>query len=106
MKSNLLLGTYRDVFAKKHGGVYSIEEWLHITWSPDSGLLAEAESFTIHGKTYKEKQSYAREHAIRLQQMMSEIDLSYWDYDWLGWHFENIGRRYGLLTEFRENGLC
>ena len=21
-------------------------------------------------------------------------------------HFEQLGRRYGLLTEFRENGIC
>ena len=56
--------------------------------------------------TYKEQKQKAREEAIEWQR-----DFENHNYDWLelanwGKHFTKLGKRYGLLKEFRENGIC
>ena len=59
-------------------------------------------------KTYQERKAAAREEAIQWQidtfddfMTMTWAELSEATY-----HFEKLGRRYGLLREFRENGIC
>lgn len=56
--------------------------------------------------TYKEQKQKARELAAQWQH-----DFANNNYDWLelanwGEHFTKLGKRYGLLKEFRENGIC
>jgi len=57
-------------------------------------------------KTYAERKAEVRTEAIEWQ-----ADFANHDYSWgevAVWtnYFETMGRRYGLLTEFRENGIC
>lgn len=57
-------------------------------------------------KTYAVRKAEVREEAIDWQ-----LDFENHDYSWgelADWqtYFETLGRRYGLLTEFRENGIC
>ena len=62
-------------------------------------------SFKIKGRSYAERKEAARELAI---------DVQYNDVGGLSWgewgdicdFFYKIGRRYGLLREFRENCIC
>lgn len=57
-------------------------------------------------KTYQERKEAARQQAIDWQLWASEQSLSYGELeDWME-HFERLGRRYGLLQEFRENAIC
>lgn len=56
-------------------------------------------------KYLKGKQA-ARRAAIDWQNESSEISLSYEGYVIAANYFEKLGKRYGLLTEFRENGIC
>ena len=56
--------------------------------------------------TYKEQKEKARELAI-----MWQHDFANHNYDWLELanftdFFTKLGKRYGLLKEFRENGIC
>ena len=56
--------------------------------------------------TYKEQKQKARELAQTWQ-----FNFANNNYDWLelanwGEHFTKLGKRYGLLKEFRENGIC
>ena len=56
--------------------------------------------------TYKEQKEKAREKAIEWQR-----DFENHNYDWLelanwGKYFTKLGKRYGLLKEFRENGIA
>lgn len=56
-------------------------------------------------KTYTERKEQARNLAIEWQ-----ADFVNHNYSWQGLsiaqeYFEKIGKRYGLLTEFRENGI-
>ena len=57
--------------------------------------------------TYRQKQEKARQLAITWQVNL-DLDKHGWDIEYLqSWYarFERIGRKYGLLREFRENGI-
>lgn len=47
----------------------------------------------------------AREEAIEWQNNECDHNISYGELAEAGEHFYDIGRRYGLLREFRENGI-
>lgn len=55
---------------------------------------------------YQMGKAKARDMAIEWQH---DFDNHNYSYDWLVYYgnmFEKLGRRYGLLREFRENGIC
>jgi hypothetical protein len=54
---------------------------------------------------YAKRKEEARRQAIAWQLEQSEKSSSYMEIAEQSNHFENLGRRYGLLTEFRENGI-
>lgn len=56
--------------------------------------------------TYQKKKKKAREKAIEWQERLVEQSISYGELVIAQSVFEQLGRRYGLLTEFRENGIC
>lgn len=56
--------------------------------------------------TYQEKKKKPREKAIEWQERLVEQSISYGELVIAQSVFEQLGRRYGLLTEFRENGIC
>lgn len=55
--------------------------------------------------TYKQNKAAAREMAITWQDAASEQNLSYGELAEIGDTFYKLGKRYGLLSEFRENGI-
>lgn len=55
--------------------------------------------------SYREKKAKLREEAIRWQHEFSEHNYSMSELaDW-GAYFEKEGRKYGLIKEFKENGI-
>lgn len=56
--------------------------------------------------TYQERKKKAREKAIEWQERLVEQSISYGELVIAQSVFEQLGRRYGLLTEFRENRIC
>jgi hypothetical protein len=56
--------------------------------------------------TYQKAKARARELAIKFQQEISDENPSWWEICDAQDFFRNLGRRYGLLREFRENGIC
>lgn len=62
-------------------------------------------------KTYKEKKTFeerkeeVRQEAIKWQSKLSHYAYSYGDLVYWGNYFEKQGKRYGLLKEFKENGI-
>lgn len=65
----------------------------------EKGLLMEM-------STYQKRKQELRNQAIEWQ-----LDFENHNYSWmeLGYwqsYFRTLGKRYGLLTEFRENGIC
>lgn len=57
-------------------------------------------------KTYAERKAEARERAIEWQCEFADRVMSWGEVAEETAEFERLGRRYGLLTEFRENGIC
>lgn len=57
------------------------------------------------GKTYQEMKEAAREEAIEWQNNECDHNISYGELYEIGERFYNLGRRYGLLREFRENAI-
>ena len=56
-------------------------------------------------KNYQQKKEDAREKAISWQLKASEERTSYYDLAKIGEYFYKIGKRYGLLREFRTNAI-
>lgn len=56
-------------------------------------------------KSYQEQKKKARETAIQWQYENMDYQYSYEGLLILQKYFYKLGKRYGLLTEFRENGI-
>lgn len=56
--------------------------------------------------TYATKKAVARQEAIDWQNDLFRDSRSYEDMQEAAEYFEKLGKRYGLLKEFRENGIC
>lgn len=57
-------------------------------------------------KTYAERKAEIRDEAIQWQAEYADHNYSYGELAYWADYFETMGRRYGLLEEFRENGIC
>ena len=57
-------------------------------------------------KTYNQLKEEARLEAIEWQNDFGNHNYSYGELTYFGDYFEKLGKRYGLLREFRENGIC
>lgn len=57
-------------------------------------------------KTYADYKAEVRDRAIQWQMDFAERTISWGELAEETAEFERLGRRYGLLTEFRENGIC
>lgn len=56
-------------------------------------------------KTYAERKDDARQKAIDWQSEDGDFPYSYEGLAMVGDYFYKLGKRYGLLREFRENGI-
>lgn len=76
------------------------------TFSPVVDILFITD-FKIKGKNYKERKESARSLAIELQRTFIDYDIytSYSEVMQLSNIFERIGKKYGLLKEYNENGI-
>lgn len=54
---------------------------------------------------YQERKERTREEVIETSIAISAYDYSYAQLCTIAERFEKLGKRYGLLTEFRENGI-
>lgn len=59
----------------------------------------------IYRMNYKERKEQARQKAIAWQYDSTGVSPSYSELAKVGAHFRKVGKRYGLLREFRENGI-
>ena len=96
-----VLGSRQDLFFK-----------MVVSWQPE---MIDADRFQFPKKPtaayykpqgYQFKKAALVEFAKEYQRKASEIALSYEDLAFFGSFFEKYGRKYGLLTEFHENGIC
>lgn len=81
------------------------QDYISDTFSPEVETMVII-PFTVHGSNYRERRENVRGTAMEFQTAndcdglyMSDMAQIY------GW-FEKMGKRYGLLKEFRENAVC
>lgn len=55
---------------------------------------------------YQVAKENARQKSIDWQDYFSETSMSWGELAYWQEYFEKLGKRYGLLTEFRENCIC
>lgn len=55
---------------------------------------------------YENRKAEVREEAIEWQANFSEHNYSYGELAYYEEHFRRLGKRYGLLREFKENAIC
>lgn len=56
-------------------------------------------------KTYKQLKEHARNIAMDWQEIASEQNMSYAKLNAAGDYFYKLGKRFGLIREFRENAI-
>ena len=56
--------------------------------------------------TYQERKEKARQKAIDWQDLFRETSMSWGELAYWQDYFERLGKRYGLLAEFRNEGIC
>ena len=56
-------------------------------------------------KTYQQKKAEAIDEAIEWQNNFEKRNYSWGEIAFWGNHFEKLARRYGLIREFKENGI-
>ena len=83
---------------------FDYQSYFEDTFSPACEII-QIMVFNVKGKSYAERKENLRNIAIEFSH--NEIcGLSYGEV----WHIQNffeiMGRRYGLLREFRENAIC
>ena len=81
----------------------SPEKYFSDTFSPCTVFLSVLE-FKISGSTYQERKNAARDLAIDFQHVQRP-GLSWGEFAKIGDFFEEVGRRYGLIREYHENGI-
>ena len=100
----MFYAAFTDEYNYTHSNLYySYEVYYRDTFSPGTrikGILP----FEVKGKTYAEKKQAARDLAISFDHLV-EPGLSWGEWADISGYFEKVGRRYGLLREFAENGI-
>lgn len=93
---------YFNIYNKKNGG-FNI--WNKETFSPTCENIMTLD-LSIHGKNYRERQAEAEEKAKEWQSVFSQFSWSWGELATIQDYFYTIGKRCGLLKEFRENAIC
>lgn len=68
--------------------------------------IKEVESVDEGKQRYLEAKEKTRQEAIDWQLDFDNHNYSWGELAYYSNHFEKLGKRYGLLKEFKENGIC
>ena len=88
------------------GVVYSREELEAVTNFEHDYYIVILDGTSPFSLGYEAKKDEIRQQAIDYQYMFSLISMTYGDLAEVGDYFTRYGKKYGLLKEFRENGIC
>ena len=89
------------------GGVYqNWSAYFADTFSPQIEEVALISDKAVLTGSYQDKKNYIRSQAVEYSLSSSLIPLSYMELMIIEDYFYKMGKRFGLLREFRENGIC
>lgn len=83
---------------------YSFEEWHKDTFSPATEIKGVLE-FKVEGKNYIERKASLQDIAMEWQAQFSGYAWSYRELAEIYSFLEKNAKRYGLIKEFKENGI-
>lgn len=102
----MFIGIFKNNEGKIENYIYfSFEEWNRDTFNPLTEIIGMLD-FKIQGKNYTEKKASLEDLAKEWQGQFASYNWSYGELAEIGDFFERNGKRYGLLREFKENGIC
>lgn len=102
----MFIGVFKNNEGKIENYIYfSFEEWNRDTFNPLTEIVGMLD-FKIQGKNYTEKKASLEDLAKEWQGQFASYNWSYGELAEIGNFFERNGKRYGLLREFKENGIC
>ena len=100
-----LLGVYKDTNGEiKNNIYYNFDIWFRDTFSPATEVLT-CFMLKVVGETYEQKKEDLKQKAIEFQNTWQVVSWSYSEITEISDFFYKNGKRYGLLREFRENGI-
>ena len=105
MANTMFFASFKDTYGKEQANLYfDYQSYFEDTFSPACEII-QIIGFKVKGKSYAERKENLRNIAIEFSH--NEIcGLSYGELSFIQQFFEIMGRRYGLLREFRENAIC
>lgn len=103
----MFIGVY-ELDNKKHFNIYyknsyGYEEWFKDTFSPECKY--ETLDFKISGKTYQERKASLEDLAKDWQLHFSDFGWSWGEIAEITNYFYDMAKRFGLVKEFKENGI-
>lgn len=100
----MIYAAFIDSNKEEHSNLYyNFEDFHRDTFSPETEIISLIE-FKTHGKSYAERKASAEETARRFQ-AENIPGLSWGEISEICGYFETVGKKYGLLTEFKENAI-
>lgn len=93
--------TEYSIYYKNNNGY---KAWYNDTFSPNTEIIGVLD-FTIKGNNYKERKASAEDLAIEYQLHYSQYPWSYGELAEITDYFYRVGKKYGLLGVFKENGI-
>lgn len=101
----MLLGIFKNTEGKQESNIYyDWSEWHKDTFSPATEIKGVLE-FKIEGKNYTERKASLQDIAMEWQAQFSGYAWSYGELAEIYSFLEKNAKRYGLLREFKENGI-
>lgn len=97
---------YKDASGEIKSRLYfAREDYYRDTFSPECEEIAVID-FKVSGYGYRKKKEAARNIALTWSSAGDTSGLSWLECQHVSDWFYTVGKRFGLLTEFSENGLC
>lgn len=104
-KNTMFFASYKDETGKEHANLYfDYPSFFRDTFSPKCEII-QLIKFETHGRSYKERKNCLEEIAIEFSHN-AICGLSYEELYHIQNFFGVMGKRFGLLKEFKENGIC
>ena len=105
MANTIFFASFKDAHGEEHANLYfDWKKYFADTFSPECEIIQLIE-FAVHGKNYRERKASLEEIAVEFSHN-AVCGLSYGELYHIQNFFETMGKRYGLLREFRENAIC
>ena len=105
MANTMFFASFKYAHGEEQANLYfDYQSYFEDTFSPVCEII-QIIGFKVKGKSYAERKKNLRNIAIEFSH--NEIcGLSYRELYFIHQFFEIMGKRYGLLREFKENGIC